>query len=940
MKAIIIVFGVVAFLISVSMITVAERDPIEINCSYSEYGWYPHKTMFIAGDGIKYIFKGNGLVEIRDQSYDLVGAYGLSISGTIAGDNYIVGENEFGWTWELHNRTVMEDGMEWNGTDFVNVTYRYTEYTISGSNNNDNFTWIQNYSFTPHKDTKITQQLTNNFRDIENAKIWYINPLLGNTQVMFNNIIYNISIDNLNLNGNFNDAIRKVTFIGSHTFDYNDLIESGFDLVGIRISNGSIVNRPNMRLLALGFTNGNSLFAKGTSIILDPASKGFKSPTATGQFYNNWTNPANAFTSNNSYATETVNEIPADDNLQDYYNFNFGVPADANVTGIVVRVEAQSSPITTPDFKNYADLGVQLSWDTGTSWTAVKTNRWLESAADSSNDFGNATDDWGHAWNVTNDELKNGRFRLRINITGYSGSDFDPGVDHIQVNVYYLIPPAVITFIDPTPANGGITGSTFTVNITSDQILTDVNLSSNHTGSFVNYSMTEINSTIWHLNLTGKYDGLNNGTGFSFEVFGDTGVNVSTTGRRNVTVVSQEPLVNLNSPGNATASPEHWRLLNWTVLDPEDDYMDVFVYGGRNLSTITNNLIWRNLSRLNETVTLNWSAVPIDPDNYSNNIYALYHLDDNPDFDENDTYVFDHSNNGRNGSSGNGSNAHSNINGRIMGSFLFDGTGDNIALGNKSAFWDMCENNQCSVSAWAYNNGSGATAFVIAKDSTVFPDLFFRLQTVTTTFGFLVGVGNGTTCSNTAAGWSLNTWHHLAATWNSTHICNYIDGELADCDVCEIEVNTTAWQNPSGNILPRIGAGGLAGTTAEWEGWIDEVGVWNRSLTAQEVRDIYYLSNGTWFWNVTAYDSPNGINSTTYQFDAGAVPDTCTYSAGNWNVDCSDNCYITTSYDLDNNNLTLSGSGTFTLNASLNNYNRITVFNPCRFQINEGWSVT
>ncbi len=45
--------------------------------------------------------------------------------------------------------------------------------------------------------------------------------------------------------------------------------------------------------------------------------------------------------------------------------------------------------------------------------------------------------------------------------------------------------------------------------------------------------------------------------------------------------------------------------------------------------------------------------------------------------------------------------------------------------------------------------------------------------------------------------------------------------------------------------------------------------------------------------------------------------DTCTYSSENWDVLCSDNCTIETISSLPNNNLTLSGTGTFTILANI-----------------------
>ena|GEM_PF-2248676 len=68
-------------------------------------------------------------------------------------------------------------------------------------------------------------------------------------------------------------------------------------------------------------------------------NSGKKSPAATVS-PNQWTNPANAYTSNDSYATSATNG-----QQQGYGNFGFAVPTNANsITGILVEVEGKVSP--------------------------------------------------------------------------------------------------------------------------------------------------------------------------------------------------------------------------------------------------------------------------------------------------------------------------------------------------------------------------------------------------------------------------------------------------------------------------------------------------------------------------------------------------------------------------------------------------------------------
>lgn len=52
-----------------------------------------------------------------------------------------------------------------------------------------------------------------------------------------------------------------------------------------------------------------------------------------------------------------------------------------------------------------------------------------------------------------------------------------------------------------------------------------------------------------------------------------------------------------------------------------------------------------------------------------------------------------------------------------------------------------------------------------------------------------------------------------------------------------------------------------------------------------------------------------------------AITDTCTYSSGDWNVNCADNCTITSNVNLGGNNIIFSSSGSFTVQANITSIN-------------------
>jgi len=85
-------------------------------------------------------------------------------------------------------------------------------------------------------------------------------------------------------------------------------------------------------------------------------------------------------------------------------------------------------------------------------------------------------------------------------------------------------------------------------------------------------------------------------------------------------------------------------------------------------------------------------------------------------------------------------------------------------------------------------------------------------------------------------------------------------------------------------------------------------------------------------WTV---DSGFDYTATTYTVNI-TLADTCTYSSGNWNVNCYDNCTISANVNLGNNNLIFTGSGTFTVNADIINFNQIAISNGCMMAIANG----
>ena len=157
------------------------------------------------------------------------------------------------------------------------------------------------------------------------------------------------------------------------------------------------------------------------------------------------TTPTNAYADGTGYAVDTdsgakVNSDPTGTGTDkhDYYTYGLldAMPSGANITGITVRADIMVS--TTKDAPFTA---IRLSWDGGTSWTAVKQlDITTEDPTEGTFTYGGVSDTWGRTWSTS--ELSDANFRVQV-INGetkdvVSGHDFS--LDWIPVSITFTAP--------------------------------------------------------------------------------------------------------------------------------------------------------------------------------------------------------------------------------------------------------------------------------------------------------------------------------------------------------------------------------------------------------------------------------------------------------------------------------------------------------------------
>jgi hypothetical protein len=174
---------------------------------------------------------------------------------------------------------------------------------------------------------------------------------------------------------------------------------------------------------------------------------------------------ANAVDNNSGSGTSTSCTSNAKDKHR-FFNYGFSIPPGAAINGIEVRLDARADSTA-----GSPRMCVQLSWNGGTSWTAVKQTGTLGTSMGTFM-LGSAADLWGRAWNPA--DLTDANFRLRvIDVSSSTSRDFF--LDWVAVRVTYTggatatpAPPSPTpTSAPPTATPGPTATATATMPVSS-----------------------------------------------------------------------------------------------------------------------------------------------------------------------------------------------------------------------------------------------------------------------------------------------------------------------------------------------------------------------------------------------------------------------------------------------------------------------------------------
>ena len=316
--------------------------------------------------------------------------------------------------------------------------------------------------------------------------------------------------------------------------------------------------------------------------------------------------------------------------------------------------------------------------------------------------------------------------------------------------------------------------------------------------------------------------------------------------------VTSPNIFNVYNNGNFTNNSRCLSFFWDDAIDVESNILDLKINYSYSLIDLNQTVIipWKDVGYEKIlTCPLNNSEIIID-----NNVIFLMHFNNDSRVLENESFVYDHSNNNNNGIV-NGSTY--NYSGKFSGAYIFDGINDFISLNDSTI--NLTSN--FTFMAWIIinDNGSFKTIYddgsISANYWSIMIDnssLFYREDSGTNVWGSI--------------NIKPNVWHHVVVSKSvdsGNNLAMYVNGEQ---DV----VSPVGSSISSG--IKHIGVRKEGVSYLNYfNGSIDEVVIWNKSLTANEIKllylngasDLNLIENHSYILNVSAKNSAGLITYST-----------------------------------------------------------------------------
>ena len=171
------------------------------------------------------------------------------------------------------------------------------------------------------------------------------------------------------------------------------------------------------------------------------------------------------------------------------------------------------------------------------------------------------------------------------------------------------------------------------------------------------------------------------------------------------------------------------------------------------------------------------------------------------------------------------------------GSIVFDGTNDYVSITRNSSITP----NYISVCGWIKINSKSSNQFLLALPRSVNGGASYMMYYSLSLDGFVAYARtNSTGTIQTTSTFSPDTgrWYFLSMTSNGSNLILFIDGEF------EASSSFSSVLEYSGSTVLRIGSYDNQGTPTYTNGNIPNVSIYNRALSAEEIKQNYLATKG------------------------------------------------------------------------------------------------
>jgi hypothetical protein len=260
-----------------------------------------------------------------------------------------------------------------------------------------------------------------------------------------------------------------------------------------------------------------------------------------------------------------------------------------------------------------------------------------------------------------------------------------------------------------------------------------------------------------------------------------------------------------------------------------------------------------------------------------------------------------------------------NYSGKLGPSLQFDGTNDYASIPDSDSL-DLTKN--FSIALWVYPTDLSSNQTLLAKGDGTTTNYFIDFKNETTINKIEFGFYNDDWRSISVDASNLNkdSWNLIVATRNATsnYSTVYINGDSRG----SLQLNYTPLANSK-----DLKIGYFPTYNQYFDGLIDELIIYNKTLTSSEVTNIYQLKPGDWYWRFSAEDNQTLNMSSTRLFTIG----------NEWNINPNDfgsvSALISTNVTI--GNLTINHANLRNINLTINissdwgntTYNKTLPFN-------------